>query len=45
MFAGSSRAEQLSLRSQQCIVATVQDSVLRTEIDDLELAGTDQVSP
>jgi hypothetical protein len=32
MFAGSRRAEQLSLRSQQRIVATVEDSVLRTEM-------------
>jgi hypothetical protein len=29
MFAGSRRAEQLTLRSQQRIVATVEDSVLR----------------
>ena len=36
MFAGSRRAEQLSLRSQQRIVATVEDSVLRTEMVDLE---------
>jgi hypothetical protein len=36
MFAGSRRAEQLSLRSQQRIVATVQDSVLRTEMAGLE---------
>jgi hypothetical protein len=36
MFAGSSRAEQLSLRSQQRIVATVEDSVLRTEMAGLE---------
>ncbi len=33
---GSRRAEQLSLRSQQRIVATVEDSVLRTEMVDLE---------
>ena len=33
---GSSGAEQLSLRSQQRIVATVEDSVLRTEMTDLE---------
>jgi hypothetical protein len=32
MFAGSRGAEQLSLLSQQRIVATVEDSVLRTEI-------------
>ncbi len=36
MFAGSRRAEQLSLRSQQRIVATVEDSVLRTEMDSFE---------
>ena len=36
MFVGSRRAEQLSLRSQQRIVATVDDSVLRTEMADLE---------
>ena len=36
MFAGSRRAEQLSLRSQQRIVATVEDSVLRTEMAGLE---------
>ena len=36
MYAGSRRAEQLSLHSQQCIVATVEDSVLRTEMSDLE---------
>ncbi len=36
MFAGSRRAEQLRLRSQQRIVATVQDSVLRTEMAALE---------
>ncbi len=36
MFAGSHRAEQLSLRSQQHIVATVEDSVLRTEMTGLE---------
>jgi hypothetical protein len=36
MFAGSRRAEQLSLCSQQRIVATVEDSVLRTEMTDLE---------
>ena len=36
MFAGSRCAEQLSLRSQQRIVATVEDSVLRTEIAGLE---------
>jgi hypothetical protein len=36
LFAGSRRAEQLSLRSQQRIVATVEDSVLRTEMTGLE---------
>jgi hypothetical protein len=36
MFTGSRRAEQLSLHSQQRIVATVEDSVLRTEMADLE---------
>ena len=36
MFAGSRRAEQLSLRSQQHIVATVEDSVLRTEMTGLD---------
>ena len=35
-FVGSRRAEQLSLRSQQRIVATVEDSVLRTEMAGLE---------
>jgi hypothetical protein len=36
MFAGSHRAEQLSLRSQQRIVATVEESVLKTEMAGLE---------
>ncbi len=36
MFTGSLRAEQLSLRSQQRILATVEDSVLRTEMAALE---------
>ena len=36
MFAGSRRAEQLSLRSQQRIVATVEESVLKTEMTGLE---------
>ncbi len=36
MFAGSRRAEQLSLRSQQRVVATVEESVLKTEIAVLE---------
>jgi hypothetical protein len=47
MFEGSRRAEQLSLRSQQRIVATVEDSVLRTEMPDLESQEEDapQVYP
>ena len=36
MFPVLCRTEQLSLRSQQRIVATVEDSVLRTEMTDLE---------
>ena len=36
MFAGSRYPEQLSLRSQQRIVSTVEDSVLRTEMSGLE---------
>jgi hypothetical protein len=36
MFPDSRRIEQLSLCSQQCIVTTVEDSVLRTEMVDLE---------
>ena len=36
MFAGSRRAEQFSLRSQQRKLATVEDSVLRTEMAGLE---------
>jgi hypothetical protein len=36
MFPGSHRSEQLSLYSQQRIVATVEDSVLRTEMTGLE---------
>ena len=40
-FADSRRAEQLSLRSQQCIVATVEDSVLRTEMVGLESLEVD----
>ena len=35
-FAGSRRDEQLSLRTRQDIVATVEDSVLRTEMTGLE---------
>ena len=36
MFEGSRRAEQLSLRSQQRVVSTVEESVLKTEMTDLE---------
>jgi hypothetical protein len=36
MFASSCRAEQITLRCQQRIVATVEDSVLRTEMVVLE---------
>ena len=36
MFPGSRLAEQLSLRSQHRIVATVEDSVFRTEMAGLE---------
>jgi hypothetical protein len=36
MFPGSRHAEQLRLRSQQSIVATPEDSVLRTEMAGLE---------
>jgi hypothetical protein len=36
MFPGSRRAEQLTLRSKRRIVATVEDSVLRTEMTGLE---------
>ena len=36
MFTGSCRAEQLTLISQQRIVTTVEDSVLRTEMNGLE---------
>ncbi len=32
----SRRVEQLGLRAQQRVVATVEDSVLRTEMDNLE---------
>ena len=35
-FAVSRRAEQLRLRAQQRVVATVEDSVLRTEMENLE---------
>jgi hypothetical protein len=44
MFAGSRRAEQLSLRSQQRIVATVEDSVVRTVMADLESQEEDAPS-
>ncbi len=36
MFAGSHRAEQLNLRSQQRVVATVEESVLKMEMTGLE---------
>jgi hypothetical protein len=36
MFAVSRRAEQFSLRSQQRVVATVEESVLKTEMAGLE---------
>jgi hypothetical protein len=36
MFEDSCHVEQLSLNSQLCIVTTVEDSVLRTEMADLE---------
>jgi hypothetical protein len=36
MFVDSDRTEQLSFRSQQRVVATVQESVLKTEMADLE---------
>ena len=36
MFVGSSRAEQLHLCSEHLVVTTVEDSVLRTEMTDLE---------
>jgi hypothetical protein len=35
-FAVSHRVEQLRLRAQQRVVATVEDSVLRTEMENLE---------
>ena len=35
-YVGSRQAEQLSLRSQQRVVATVEESVLKTEMADLE---------
>ncbi len=36
MYTGWRRVEQLSLHSQQRIVSTVENSVLRTEMTDLE---------
>ncbi len=36
MFVGSRRVEQLSLRSQQRVVATVEESVLKIEMAGLE---------
>jgi hypothetical protein len=36
MFAVSRRAEQLSLRSQQRVVATVEESVLKMEMAGIE---------
>ena len=33
---GSRQSEQFSLRSQQCVVATVEESVLKTEMTGLE---------
>jgi hypothetical protein len=36
MLAGSRRAEQLSLRSQERVVATVEESVLKTEMAGFE---------
>jgi hypothetical protein len=41
MSSGSRRAELLTLRSQQRIVATVEDSVLRTEMAGLQFQGED----
>ncbi len=35
-FVVSRRSEKLCLRTQQYILSTVEDSVLRTEMDDLE---------
>jgi hypothetical protein len=35
-YVGSRQTEQLSLRSRQRIVATVEESVLKTEMTDLE---------
>jgi hypothetical protein len=44
MFAGSRRTEQLSLRSQQRVVATVEESVLKTEMAGLESQEEDAPS-
>ena len=44
MFADSRRVEQLNLTSQQHIVPTVEDSVLRTEMTDLESQEEDAPS-
>jgi hypothetical protein len=41
MFVVSRRTEQLSLCSQQCIVVTVEDSVLRKEVADHESQDED----
>ena len=40
-FAVSRRAEQLRQRVQQRVVATVEDSVLRTEMENLESQDED----
>jgi hypothetical protein len=40
-FAVSHRVEQLRLRAQQCVVATVEDSVLCTEMASLESQEVD----
>ncbi len=45
MFAGSHRAEQSSLRSQQSMVATVEDSVLRTEMVQRSLSLRKRMPP
>jgi hypothetical protein len=45
MFAVSCRAEQLSLHSQQHIVATVEDSVLWTEMTILDLSLRKRMPP
>jgi hypothetical protein len=43
-YVGSRQAEQLSLRSQQRIVATVEESVLKTEMAGLESQEEDAPS-